>query len=236
MAQTITIDFSKPIPVFPLPGVVLMPHAATPLHIFESRYRAMTNHALDSNGLIAMATPRQHEGPAEHPEYEAEDQPLLDDVVCVGYIGRHQSAGDGRYHILLQGLTRARLTRELPLHADGYRLALLQPIPTDDVPDVAVEAARDRLVELVNDDDLQQLSVIKMAREWIEHDLPAVALIDLLTQGLCTDGDVRYACLAEDNPIERARRLERFLRHTRDLIRAAGDPEDGTDDRGLPLN
>ena len=58
MSHTLTIDFNKPIALFPLPGCVLLPHNATPLHIFEPRYRAMTSDALDTTGLIAMASMR----------------------------------------------------------------------------------------------------------------------------------------------------------------------------------
>ena len=54
MAQTVTIDFSQPVPLFPLPGCMLLPHATVPLHIFESRYRDMVGDVLDGAGLIAM--------------------------------------------------------------------------------------------------------------------------------------------------------------------------------------
>ena len=47
-------DFSGLAPIFPLPSVVLFPHALLPLHIFESRYRQMTADALDGERLIAM--------------------------------------------------------------------------------------------------------------------------------------------------------------------------------------
>ena len=239
MAETITIDFSKPVPLFPLPGVVLMPHAATPLHIFEDRYRAMTNRALDSNGLIAMATPAARADADADADADASSmlgEPTLDPVVCVGYVGRHQAAGDGRYHILLQGLTRARITEEVEPDEAGYRRALLQPIQTEDVSDFELDHMKGRLVELISDEKLSQLAVVKMAQEWIEHDLPPVPLFDLLTQALCTDVDVRYSILTEDNPIERASQLESFLQDTKGLIDAAGDPEEGTDDSGFPLN
>ena len=229
MAETITIDFSKPVPLFPLPGVVLMPHAAAPLHIFEERYRAMTNRALDSNGLIAMATPDEDGVMTDH-------GPALDEVVCVGYIGRHKSAGDGRYHILLQGLTRAKVVEEVDPAEGGFRRALLQPIQTEEVSDFELDHMKGRLIELISDEKLSQLAVIKMAQEWVEHDLPPVPLFDLLTHALCTDADTRYEILCDENPIERATRLELYLQNTRHLIDAAGDPEEGTDDSGFPLN
>ena len=244
MAETITIDFSKPLPLFPLPGVVLMPHAATPLHVFEPRYRAMTNHALDSNGLIAMATPAPAEvvpgldtsdDDAATEPHDAHLTPL-DEAVCLGYISQHQPAGDGRYHILLLGLTRARIADELEPHEDGYRQALLRPLETREASDEALERVKESLMELIADEALSQLSVIQMAQEWMEQDLAAVPLIDLLTQALCTDSSVRYANLADTDPIRRGERLVAYLRKTKNLIDSAGDPDDNIDDTGSPLN
>ena len=45
------------IPVFPLPGVLLLPRAMLPLHIFEPRYRAMIRDALDEEGIVGMVQP-----------------------------------------------------------------------------------------------------------------------------------------------------------------------------------
>ena len=45
MAEVISVNFSKPMPLFPLPEVVLLPHAIQPLHIFEPRYRLMVEHS-----------------------------------------------------------------------------------------------------------------------------------------------------------------------------------------------
>lgn len=53
--ETIRINFGRPIPIFPLGAVLLVPHTRLPLHIFEGRYRQMIGDALDASGLIAMA-------------------------------------------------------------------------------------------------------------------------------------------------------------------------------------
>ena len=52
---SIRVNFNKPIPLFPLDSVVLLPQQVMPLHIFEPRYRQMVDEALDSVGQIAMA-------------------------------------------------------------------------------------------------------------------------------------------------------------------------------------
>ncbi|MDA0578722.1 MAG: LON peptidase substrate-binding domain-containing protein, partial [Verrucomicrobia bacterium] len=52
--EVLTIDFRRPVPVFPLPDCVLFPHTLLPLHIYEPRYRKLVEDALDDIGLIAL--------------------------------------------------------------------------------------------------------------------------------------------------------------------------------------
>ena len=222
----------------------MMPHAAAPLHVFEPRYQAMTNHALDSHGLIAMATPAPKEvvpglGSLDQeldPDQADAQPPPLDEAVCLGYISQHQAAGEGRYHILLLGLTRARIADELEPDPAGYRRALLRPLETRQAPEEALERVKSELMELIADDALSQLSVIQMAKDWLEQDLEAVPLIDLLTQALCTDSAVRYANLADIDPVRRGERLVAYLERTKKMIESAGDSDDNIDETGSPLN
>jgi hypothetical protein len=96
-------DFSGRVPVFPLPNVVLLPQAVLPLHIFEPRYREMTERALEGERLIAMALLK----PGWEPEYYG--NPAIHDVIGVGRIVHDQRLSDGRFNLLLQGLCRARV-------------------------------------------------------------------------------------------------------------------------------
>jgi len=91
------------VPVFPLAGVLLFPGSQLPLHIFEPRYRAMVRDALDGDGLIAMIQPR--------PDGEGE-RPALFEVGCIGRIAACHAMEDGRYNIVLEGLSRFRVARE----------------------------------------------------------------------------------------------------------------------------
>ena len=100
------------VPVFPLPGVLLLPRARLPLHIFEPRYRAMTMDALDADGMIAMAQPRDPES--------ADASPALYDVACLGRIVESEQLEDGRWLLTLEGVIRLRIREELPLK-NGYR-------------------------------------------------------------------------------------------------------------------
>ena len=88
--------------IFPLSGALLFPRGQLPLHIFEPRYRALVSDALARDRRISMIQPR---GPGEPP-------PLFD-IGCVGHIREVERLDDGRFNIVLQGLTRFRLLREL---------------------------------------------------------------------------------------------------------------------------
>ena len=92
------------VPIFPLAGALLFPGAQLPLHIFEPRYRAMIRDALASDKLIAMIQPR--------PGAEDEEIPALFEVGCIGQISACEELEDGRYNIVLEGLSRFRVARE----------------------------------------------------------------------------------------------------------------------------
>src|SRR5246127_182703 len=95
------------IPVFPLPGALLLPRGQMPLNIFEPRYLAMIDDALRSgHRLIGMIQPdAAHPGP--------ESKPNLYRVGCVGRITQIAETGDGRYLLQLTGIARFRVEEEL---------------------------------------------------------------------------------------------------------------------------
>jgi Lon protease-like protein len=88
--------------IFPLTGALLFPGLQLPLHIFEPRYRAMISDSLVRDRRIAMIQPQgQYDG-----------APLFQ-IGCVGKIGEVEAMEDGRYNVILEGLSRFRLLREL---------------------------------------------------------------------------------------------------------------------------
>src|SRR5579863_787103 len=98
------------IPVFPLPGALLLPRGQMPLNIFEPRYLAMIDDALRSGvRLIGMIQPDPiHAGPNAA-------KPQLFHVGCVGRITQFAETGDGRYLVQLTGVSRFRVGEELPV-------------------------------------------------------------------------------------------------------------------------
>ncbi|MGR3452583.1 LON peptidase substrate-binding domain-containing protein [Pseudooceanicola sp.] len=100
-------DLPDVIPVFPLPGALLLPRARLPLHLFEPRYLAMLDDTLKtSHRLIGMIQPY--------------DQPdgtsRLNTIGCAGRLTQFSETEDGRYMITLSGISRYRVKQEL----DGF--------------------------------------------------------------------------------------------------------------------
>lgn len=93
--------------IFPLTGAVLFPGLQLPLHIFEPRYRAMVQEVLVRNRQIGMIQPRIIAGD------DMREPPALFDVGCVGHIADIEAMDDGRFNLVLTGLTRFRVRREL---------------------------------------------------------------------------------------------------------------------------
>ncbi|MEM1162267.1 MAG: LON peptidase substrate-binding domain-containing protein [Pseudomonadota bacterium] len=100
-------DLPEAIPVFPLPGALLLPRGRLPLNIFEPRYLAMLDDSLKSeHRLIGMVQP-----------YEGEESPpRLHTIGCAGRITSLTETEDGRYLIVLSGVSRFRIRAEL----DGF--------------------------------------------------------------------------------------------------------------------
>ncbi len=95
-------DLPETLPVFPLPGVLLLPTGSLPLNIFEKRYLSMVEDAMASpHRMIGMIQPRD--------ELES-----LYDVGCAGKITEFRETGDGRFLITLNGICRFRIKGELP--------------------------------------------------------------------------------------------------------------------------
>jgi uncharacterized protein len=101
MKQT---DLPDVIPVFPLPGALLLPRARLPLHIFEPRYLAMIEDAMKTRGrLIGMIQPYDAPGAAGK----------LHAIGCAGRLTAFSETEDGRYMITLSGMSRFRVTQEV---------------------------------------------------------------------------------------------------------------------------
>ncbi len=99
-------DLPKAIPVFPLPGALLLPRGQMPLNIFEPRYLQMVDDALrDGHRLIGMIQP-------DVTHSHSNERPALFKVGCVGRITQLAESGDGRYILELTGVARFKVIEE----------------------------------------------------------------------------------------------------------------------------
>lgn len=114
----------RELPLFPLQSTVFFPHTLLPLHVFEPRYRQLTEHVLEGHGHLGIVwrAPGHMGGPLAD----------LAAVACVGRVVHHERLADGRFHLLVQGVARAAIHEELP--ADGllYRRAFAERLVPDD--------------------------------------------------------------------------------------------------------
>ena len=98
-------DLPDTVPVFPLPGALLLPRARLPLQIFEPRYLAMLDDSMKtSERLIGMIQPRGG---------KTEGSSMLHAIGCAGRITAFSETDDGRYMITLTGISRFRNQQEV---------------------------------------------------------------------------------------------------------------------------
>jgi Lon protease-like protein len=122
------------LPIFPLPGAVLLPHALVPLHIFEPRYRKMTKDCEGGLRVLALANIPDDHAAGERP-------PRVAPVIGVGLLAKVEPLPDGRFNIVLRGVRRAVIEEELPT-AEPYRLVRATPLdPSPPSPRTARMAA-----------------------------------------------------------------------------------------------
>ena len=115
-------ELPQVIPVFPLPGALLLPRGQMLLNIFEPRYLAMIDDALrDGHRLIGMIQPdTTHSGDLNHPK--------LFHIGCVGRITQFGETGDGRYILELTGVSRFKVKEELTV-STAYRQCRVDYFP-----------------------------------------------------------------------------------------------------------
>src|SRR5438046_6085115 len=129
----------KQLPVMPLPGAVLFPHALLPLYIFEPRYRQMLDHALRHHRMFCITLIKP-----SCPEWHAPED--FFHLATVGLIRACVGRGDGTSNLILQGLQRVRFAsfeQEAP-----FPIARIDIIESRDATTVETEALGAKVPEL----------------------------------------------------------------------------------------
>lgn len=210
-------EFSGRVRLFPLPNLVMFPHVVQPLHVFEPRYRAMTEEALAGDRLIAMAVL----APGWEADYEG--RPPLMSHACLGRILTHWPVDDGRYNLMLAGVRRLRIVRELP-PSKLFREAEVELV--DDVYSGAGAASRTTLQKSLLDSFKQVLPNMPEVHQQLEEllctEVSLGMLTDLVAYTLQLPVETKAALLAEADV---DRRCEALLQHLQEPGAALKPPE-----------
>src|SRR3954467_7246218 len=166
-------DLPSVIPVFPLPGALLLPRGQMPLNIFEQRYVAMIDDALRSGQrLVGMIQPD-----TAHPGHEM--RPNLYKTGCVGRITQLAETGDGRYLLQLTGVARFRVEEELKVTTLYRQCCVSFETYADDFIARKGEEAVDRKSLLAALTDFLKVNKLKADWKGIEE-APNEALVNAL--------------------------------------------------------
>jgi len=95
-------ELPKKIPIFPLSNFIIFPETTVPLNIFEPRYIQMIDDSMKSNRMIGMIQPKK----------SSDTAPSLYDVGCLGKITSFNETKDGRYLIVINGISRFEVLQE----------------------------------------------------------------------------------------------------------------------------
>ena len=201
MSSSVTLP--EQLPVMPLPGAVLFPHALLPLYIFEPRYRKMLEHALQQHRVFCVTLIK----PSCQDWHAPED---FFHLATAGLIRACVERSDGTSNLILQGLQRVRFTsfeQEEP-----FPIASIDTIESRDPTSVETEALGAKVIELYGSlkHDHRQLPA-KLDRYLSElRDLEMLA--DLMASTFVDDPLRRQRLLEERSLNQRLRFLIRYLR------------------------
>jgi len=201
-------DALSALPIFPLPNCVLLPGGLLPLHVFEPRYRELTRDCLAGHQMMAIARLR--------PGYETTyyGRPPVYERCGVGRIICSEELPDGRFALLLRGVARVEIERELPANR-SYRLVEARVLAdtTCDVSEAAGHKRKliqlcDRLAEVIEKGGPQLRDLVRA------FDEPG-ACADAIAAALVMDADARQELLEAIDPMVR---LQRTLGHVSHML------------------
>lgn len=196
-------QFSGNARLFPLPNLVMFPHVMQALHIFEPRYRALFEEALEDDRLIALGSL----APGWEGSYEG--RPPLRPHACLCRIATHQRTDEGTYNVLVLGVRRLRLVRELP-PKKLFRVVeaeLLDDVDPEDEGGALAAALQRELLEAFK----RSMPSVPDAHEQLDQLLGSQITLGMLTDivayTLDIDVDTKLRLLAECSVVERTRML-----------------------------
>lgn len=195
-------DFAGTVRLFPLPSFVMLPHVVKPFQIFEPRYKQMTEDALAGDRLITLVLLKEPEG--EEATTELPGTPAIAEMACLTRIVSEQRQPDGRFHLLLRGLCRVRIVREL-VTPTLYRQAEAELLPDPDQesePELRSALAAASKLWLPSQGPAQT-----QFNELLKSHLPLGALCDIVGFAMPLPSEIKQHLLEETDVESRARKL-----------------------------
>jgi Lon protease-like protein len=200
-------------PLFPLPDVVLLPHALLGLHVFEERYRALVRDVLTGPRLLAIGLLAGRAG-------DDGERPPVQPIVGVGEVVMAHELPDGRFNLVVRGRARVHIDAELPSDRP-YRLVAATALPDFAIGDAAEIAEADqvlraliaRLADSISDGG--ELLQVVAAQE-----TPA-QLVDGVAAALISDSALRQRLLETR---DLSKRLERVAAEVVAMTARLGTP------------
>ncbi|MGI9087704.1 MAG: LON peptidase substrate-binding domain-containing protein [Chthoniobacterales bacterium] len=199
-----SITLPNAVPVMPLPGALLFPHALLPLFIFEPRYREMLAHALSKHRMFCVALINPHRG----------DWRSVEDfhhVAGVGLIRACVGRADGTSNLILQGLHRVRFTRFI--QDAPFPIAEIEPlvsIPPEN--SLQHEALSARVFDLYEKFKHSGRAFPEKVDQYLADLTDPEMLADLMSATFISDPLRRQELLEELSVAERLRLVIQYLR------------------------
>ncbi len=189
------------LPLFPLPNVVLFPHALLPLHVFEERYRQMARDVLASHRFLAVGLL------IDADEDAAGDPPPVRPVAGVGEIVMAHELPDGRFNLVLRGKARIHIDRELPRDTP-YRLVQASVVADGPEPnetdlmdaDASLRALVSQLADAIPEGG-------ELLRQVVAAQETAAELADVLAAALVAAPATRQWLLEQTDVLKRIERV-----------------------------
>ena len=201
MSSSVTLP--EQLPVMPLPGAVLFPHALLPLYIFEPRYRKMLEHALRKHRMFCVTLIKPI-----CPDWRASED--FFHLATAGLIRACVERSDGTSNLVLQGLQRVRFTsfeRENP-----FPIANIETVESRDAPTVETEALGAKVIELYGSLKHDHRQLPAKLDQYLSELRDLEMLADLMASTFVSDPLRRQRLLEERSLNPRLRFLIRYLR------------------------
>jgi Lon protease-like protein len=201
--MSLSVTLPEQLPVMPLPGAVLFPHALLPLYIFEPRYRKMLEHALQQHRIFCVALVKP-----SCPDWHAQED--FFHLATAGLIRACVERSDGTSNLILQGLQRVRLTsfeQEKP-----FPIACVDTVESRDPTTVETEALGAKVVELYRGLKHDRRHLPAKLDGYLSELRDLEMLADLMGSTFVDDPLRRQRLLEERSLNQRLRFLIKYLR------------------------